>query len=77
MLIKKNPSTSDVKLGDDDDDDYIPITKMITCRSFNNCCPKGVELGRRLGESGGATTIQKLAVQMLSNQVPGCHHYHH
>ena len=42
---KKNPSTFDVKLGDDDDDDYIPITKMITCRSFNNCCPKGVELG--------------------------------
>ena len=30
---------------------------------------QGVELGRRLGESGGATTIQKLAVQMLSNQV--------
>ena len=33
---------------DDDDDDLFNYKY----RYFSNCCPKGVELGRRLGESG-------------------------
>ena len=58
---------------DDDDDEFLVMMVMIIdnidYKDDYNCCEKGVELGRRLGESGGATTIQKLAVQMLSNQV--------
>ena len=58
---------------EDDDDEFLVMMVMIIdnidYKDDYNCCEKGVELGRRLGESGGATTIQKLAVQMLSNQV--------
>ena len=51
--------------------------KWTSLISMINVQPQGVELGRRLGESGGATTIQKLAVQMLSNQVNHHHPHHH
>ena len=51
--------------------------KSTSLISMINGQPQGVELGRRLGESGGATTIQKLAVQMLSNQVNHHHHHNH